>query len=286
MTPLEALRALPGLVERRAWLRVELSDCDAELGAVGKALSTTGNDGRAIVLGACAAIDPDALRELSPATARAVRAIVEPAAAFVDDAPVDQPAAPEPEIVQPPAEPVPEIPAAAADPPPSAPEIVQAPPDGEAPPEMAEAEPGQAEADGLLSCNAYGKLCGVSGTTIRNAVAVGVLDGDAVDREGSMRIRAEEADRQILERAPAGALRAGVAKRVERTVVIEAAPADDALPLAEAVRVLRGFGYQVLERTDHYEVNGRQFCASRVIEKATAIRNRERRLAEARRSAA
>lgn len=127
----------------------------------------------------------------------------------------------------------------------------------------------------------------MSEPVIYNAITKGWLDGAAVEHGPPKRIRVAEADRQILERAPASMLRAAVAKRVERTVVVEAAPADAEVSLAEAIRMLRGFGYQVLDLADDlYEVNGMRITAPRVVEKATAIRNREQRLAAARRSAA
>lgn len=287
MTPLEALRALPGLVERRAELRLELTLIEQQLGEVGAALTTIGCDGRTVVLGACAALDPDGLREV--VAIAPLRCGPLPAEPFVHDGPVDQPAADEPELVQAESEAAPEIAAAMGDPPEPEPEIVQAPPDGGAPPEVAEppAEPEPADDDGLLSFKRYGALCGVGEGAIYAAVTKGWIHGDAVVAGPPKRIRCELADRQVIEGAPAGVLRAGVAKRVERTVVIEAAPEPAAMCLAEAVRVLRGYGYQVLDLADDlYDVNGMRLTASRVVEKATTIRGREQRLAAARRSAA
>ena len=75
MTPLEALRALPELVERRAGLRLELSNLETELGEVATALSVHGGDGHMLVT--CA-----------------IKAAGEPAV-FVDELPL-----PAPEIVR------------------------------------------------------------------------------------------------------------------------------------------------------------------------------------------
>lgn len=135
MTPVEALRALPQLAELRAELRLQLTLIEQRLGEVGEALTTIGCDGRTVVLGACAAIDPDGQREVEPPAGGPVaisplRLDPLPAEPFVHDGPVDQPETYATELVQPETEAVPEIAAAVDDPPEPAPEIVRAPPDG------------------------------------------------------------------------------------------------------------------------------------------------------------
>jgi hypothetical protein len=307
MTPVYALKLLPELVERKIHHLGELAAVERE---IGEAIAAFGPQGWHYEQLVAALTRPEPAQVAAPAPAVAVLpqedphewagdvvarmmarlapTAVEPEEPEIPVAPepVDQLAAAAPEPAQPeaaaaPAEPEPAQAAPVA-------EIAQPPaPQRPAPdPARTAAEP-TCDEDGWVSCKVYAAACGVSEPVIYNAIGKGVLDGDAVQAGPPKRVRPELADRQILERAPAGILRMNVAKRVERTVVLEAASEPAAMSLGEAVRILRGFGYQVLElEGELFDVNGARLGPGRVVEKATSLKSREERLAAARRSAA
>lgn len=161
-----------------------------------------------------------------------------------------------------------------------APEPVEAP---------AVAEPAAESAgEGWVSCKAYADLCGVSEPVIYNAITKGVIHGPAVQLGPPKRVRPDLADQQILQRIEPSMLRANVAKRVERSTVIEALPPEQqTLTAHEAARILRNKGYQVLEcGEDAYQVDRVATTRARLIQRATEIRDRDERLTRSRRSAA